>query len=277
MIGENERFTIDKWDFFPSGHLSYEFLQGQQIMASYTRRIHRPRSWWLEPFLTWSDAYNVRKGNPDLKPEYIDSYELGFQTFLGKSMFSTEVYYRITYNNVERIQSIYSENIILHTVENVGTAKAMGIEAMLDLNFTHWWSLNLTSNFYQQMIQGEFNGQNLSEDDFSWSARFSNELKVLPSTKLQINGRYRSLSITAQGQRQGYFTLDAALKQNLLGKQLSLTLHENTSEGEDFYYYRYSTRESPLIMLSINYNFNNYKDKQQPEIIEQDYEGMEEY
>lgn len=285
MVGEDERFTIDRWDFFPSGHLSYKFPKGQQIMASYTRRIHRPRSWWLEPFLTWSDAYNVRMGNPHLKPEYIDSYELGFQTFIGKSLFSTEAYYRITHNNVERVQSLYRENVILHTVENAGIERTMGIEAMLDFNFLSWWNLNFTSNFYRRMIEGELDGKDFSKDDFSWSTRFSNELKVLTATKLQINGRYRSPALSAQGQRVGYFTVDAALKQEFLDKKISLTLQardifstqrrEYTSEGEDFYYYRYSNRKSPVVMLSINYNFNNYKQKRRSDGTEQDFEGME--
>ncbi|MEL6824284.1 MAG: outer membrane beta-barrel family protein, partial [Calditrichota bacterium] len=73
-------FAVDRTDFFPSFHTSYQFPSGQQMMASYSRRIERPRGWWLEPFITFTDAFNVRSGNPDLLPEYIDSYELGFQT-----------------------------------------------------------------------------------------------------------------------------------------------------------------------------------------------------
>ena len=89
LVGEDEQFTIDRWDYFPTIHMSYQFPNGQQTMASYTRRIERPRSWWLEPFLTWTDAYNVRTGNPALEPEYVDSYELGYQLLFGKSLFST--------------------------------------------------------------------------------------------------------------------------------------------------------------------------------------------
>ncbi len=75
-----EDFKINQWDYFPTAHMSYTIAQGHQMMLSYTRRIHRPRGWELEPFETWMDAYNVRRGNPDLKPEYIDSYEMGYQT-----------------------------------------------------------------------------------------------------------------------------------------------------------------------------------------------------
>lgn len=287
MLGEDEQFTIDRWDYFPSGHISYKFPNGQQLMASYTRRIHRPRSWWLEPFLTWSDAYNVQRGNPNLKPEYIDSYELGFQTFLSKSLFSTELFYRVTHNNIERIQSLYSDNVILHTVENVGTDRALGVEAMIDLKLAKWWNINCTGNLFQQSMEGELLGQTFSEEDFNWSTRFSNEFKVLPSTEVQVNGRYHSPRMSAQGQRGGHFTTDAALKQQFFGKKLAVTLQirdifgtskrEYTSTGEDFYLHRSSDRKSPVVMLSINYNFNNYKQERRREDTEQDFEGMEEF
>ena len=62
-------------------------------MASYTRRIDRPRGWNLEPFLSWQDPNNVRIGNPGLQPEFIDSYEFGFQTIFGDITFNNDLYY----------------------------------------------------------------------------------------------------------------------------------------------------------------------------------------
>lgn len=285
MLGEDERFTLDRWDYFPTAHLSYGLQNGQQIMASYTRRIERPRQWWLEPFITWSDAYNVRKGNPALKPEYVDSYELGYQTFLGRNLFSAEGYYRITHNKVERVRSTYSDNIILHTVENVGADYALGVEFMLDLRLFNWWNINYSANFFDYRIKGDLYGKELSEEDFNWNSRFGNELKLSKSTTLQINGRYNSPAITAQGQREGFFSTDAALKQEFLGKNLSVTLQvrdifgtgrrEYRSEGENFSYYSYFMRKSPIVMLNIRYNFNNYKPERQRDVNDQEFEGME--
>src|SRR5690606_22750609 len=90
-VDETNNFTIDTWDYFPTLHASYSFSPAQQIMASYTRRIDRPGGWALEPFETWSDANSVRRGNPALKPEYIDSYEAGFRTLIGPVSFSSEL------------------------------------------------------------------------------------------------------------------------------------------------------------------------------------------
>ncbi|HER44276.1 MAG TPA: TonB-dependent receptor, partial [Candidatus Eisenbacteria bacterium] len=120
LVGEDESFEIDDWDVFPTAHVSYEDSSGNQVIASYTRRIERPRMWYLEPFITWSDAYNVHQGNPSLEPEYIDAYDLGYQRYFGPNLFSLESYYRVTHNKIERVRSVYAENVLLHSVENVG-------------------------------------------------------------------------------------------------------------------------------------------------------------
>ncbi len=99
-----EKSYIERLDYFPSIHISYKLPAEQQVMASYSRRIERPRSWYLEPFITWEDAFNVRQGNPDLKPEYIDALEAAYLVGFGEHSLSFEGYYRITNNKVERIQ-----------------------------------------------------------------------------------------------------------------------------------------------------------------------------
>jgi outer membrane cobalamin receptor len=269
LVGENQDFGIDRWDLFPTTHVSYEFSKGNQIMASYTRRIDRPRGWYLEPFITWSDAYNVRQGNPDLKPEYIDSYEMGYQKYVGRNSISMEAYYRVTHNKVERIRSVYQPNVILHTIDNVGTDYSLGTEAMLNLEIFKIWNLSIMGNLYDYRIEGKSEGQDISRESFNWSARFNNTLKVGSGTKLQFTGMYRSPSVSSQGERKGFFFSSAAIKQNILSKNLTATLsiwdifgtgrHEYTSEGTDFYSHSEFTRESHMLMLTLTYNFNNYK------------------
>lgn len=285
LVEQSGLFAIERLDIFPSVHLSYKLSSGPQFMTSYTRRIHRPRGWYLEPFITWSDAYNARSGNPDLKPEYIDSYELGFQTFIGKSLFSTELFYRMIHNRIERIQSIYTDNVILHSVDNIGTGQMFGIETMLDLRLTPWWNLNCTGNVFQNWITTSLGVNEITKDDLDWSVRFSNEFRPFKGTRLQINGRYYGPSITSQGQREGYYTTDAAIKQFVFGKDMSFTAQardifgtgrrEFTTETSEFYYHWISEHDAPVFSLSVQYNFNNYK-PQQREQPEQEFEGMEE-
>jgi len=285
LMGENESFSIDRWDFFPTVHVSYQYSNGNQMMTSYTRRIQRSRQWYLEPFLTWSDAYNVRRGNPDLKPEYIDSYELGYQRQFGRSLFSLEAYYRVTHNKVERVRSVYDANVMMHTTENVGTDYTFGTELMLNLEQFKWWNLNLMGNLYNYRIKGVLYGEPFSQESFNWRTRINNTFSLGRSTRIQINGIYNSPTVSAQGRREGFFVTNVAVRQYILNRSLSATLqirdifstakYEYTSEGTDFYSYRRSSRKSPILTLTITYNFNNYKQERQRDEIQEEFEGEE--
>lgn len=279
-----ESFSIDRWDFFPTTHFSYQFAQGKQMMASYTRRIERPRGWYLEPFLTWSDAYNVRVGNPGLKPEYIDSYELGYQTYFGKNVLSIESYYRVTNNKIERVSSVYSQNVTLHSTANVGIDYTFGAELMLNFDMVNWWNINLMGNLYNYEVEGKLNRNDFSRESNSWSIRFNNTIKLFKSTRLQLNALYNSPVVSSQGERDGFFVTNLSVKQEFFNRQLSATLQirdlfatsefNSISEGINFYYENYHKREAPLVMLNLSYKFNDYqKNKEQQQRGEN---GMEE-
>ena len=286
LIGESEDFTIDRWDFFPSAHVSYQFPKEHEIMASYTRRIERPRGWELQPFETWMDAYNVRTGNPALKSEYIDSYELGYQKQFGQNLLSLEGYYRMTHNKIERVRSVYEANIILHSVENVGTDYSYGAEAMLEWDLFKWLNVNLTGDLYQYRIEGTLYGEQFSRESFNWNTRLNTTLRLSASTRLQINGIYYSPSVSSQGRREGFYTTNAAIRQDLWSRKLSLTLqlrdilgtakHEFTSEGRDFYSYTEFSRKSPVIILALAYNFNRYRPERRGNDQQEEFEGDEE-
>lgn len=268
----NKNFTINKWDYFPSAHISYEISPGHQMMTSYTKRINRPRGWELEPFETWMNAYNVRIGNPALLPEYIDSYEFGYQTLIGKSVLSAEAYYRITNNRIERIQSVYSDKVTLQSVENIGKDYALGSEFFLNFDPVSGWNVNLMANLYHYRIEGFLYGDNFSRKSFNWNIRFNNTIKLSQLTQIQFNTNYNSPSVSAQGKREGFIYTNIAVKHEILHNMLTATLqvrdlfgsakHESINQSSDFYSYRHSQIESPVVMLNLRFNFNNYKSNQ---------------
>lgn len=273
ITDNNQYFKIDRWDYFPSVHSSFKFGTGSQIMASYTRRIDRPHGWFLEPYITWEDANNVRKGNPALEPEFIDSYDAGLQTFITKVNFSADFYYRITQNKIENIRSTYqnAENVTLTTFDNVGKDYSLGGEFMVIYDPASFWDINLMSDIYNYRIRGKILNETFDRNSFNWSIRMNNEFKILQSTSLQLNVRYNSPTVSSQGREEGFFSTDASLKQNLFGKQISLILqirdlfisdkHEFTSVSPDLYSYQNFNRKTPIVMLNVRFNFNDYKEK----------------
>lgn len=268
-LQEGNVFTIDRWDYFPSAHLSFKPIKNHQVMTSYTRRINRPRSWELEPFETWMDAYNVRRGNPALLPEYIDSYELGYQTFIGKSIISAEAYYRITANKIERLRSAYDRNISLQTAENVGKDYSLGTELFINFDMLHNWNINLMGNIYDYRVEGFINDKDFQRNSFNWNVRFNNIIKLSAGTQLQFNAIYNSPTVSSQGRVEDFFFTNLALRQDLFNKMLTATLQirdvfgtanrEYLYDTRDYFSYNYMQGESPMVMLSLRFNINNYK------------------
>ena len=269
MSGQADPFSIDRWDIYPTLHSSYQFGGGQQLMASYSRRIDRIRGWHLEPFLTWMDAYNVRRGNPDLKPEYIDSYETGYQKSIGKSLLSLETYYRVTHNKVERVRSVYDKDVFLHTFANVGKDYALGTELMLSISPFKWWNLNIMGNIYDYRVTGELYGESFSEGSFNWSSRLNNTFRIGQSTRFQMNAMYRSRSVNAQGSNGAMFFTNIAIRQDFMNRKLSATLqvrdlfgtasHYHKTTGPNFYSYMSFERQPRMLSFTLTYNINNYK------------------
>jgi outer membrane receptor protein involved in Fe transport len=266
---QNKSTNLDRIDYFPSLHSSYEFTKGRTVMASYSRRIDRPRGWALEPFDTWIDANNVRRGNPELQPEFIDSYESGFQTFLGEFSLTTEIYYRVTHNKIERVRSAIDENVSLTTFENVGTDYSLGAEAMLNFDPFNFWNVNLMGNVYNYLVEGILYEKPFSQESFNWQSRFNNNFKIGKSTQIQFNLNYNSPTVSSQGRWEGYFRSDLSVRQEIIENVLAATLQardlfgtrkrEFTSEGENFSSYNYYSFQSPVLMLNLRYTFNNFK------------------
>ncbi|KAA3605850.1 MAG: TonB-dependent receptor [Calditrichaeota bacterium] len=266
---DNSEFKINRWDFFPTAHFSYEFSKKSSFMTSYTRRIERPRGWYLEPFETWTDSYNVRRGNPSLKPENIDSFEMGYQTFIGNSSFSSEIYYRTSGNKIERVRSVYGENITLLSFANVGRDHSLGAEFMLNTGFASWWDVNFMLNLFNYRVKGELDGVSFDRNSNSWSSQVNNTFKISKDIRFQLNSNYRSSTASAQGKNKGTLTFNSALKYNIIPKKLTATLQakdifgsskrESTTEGPGFYEFSSHDRDSPTILLNLSLNLNNYK------------------
>ncbi len=269
-VSTNE-FRIDRLDYFPSGHLSYKLGNEQELMASYSRRIERPRSWWLEPFITVVDAFNVRQGNPNLKPEYVDSFELNYRKGFGKNFLSVEAYYRITKNKVERIREVFTTNVIKTFPENVGTDYFLGTEIALSLRLTKWWKLDASGNIFHYSIRGTLNDQPYFRESFNWNTRMNNNFTIKKNTRIQVSSRYVSGTATAQGSMEGFFGIDAALGHNFMKKKMTTTLQLRNilqterrlsrSEGVDFVSRDLRYLYGPIAILTLTYRFNNFKEK----------------
>jgi outer membrane receptor protein involved in Fe transport len=266
----SEAYRYEKMHFFPSFYLTYELPKQMQLQISYSRRIERPDEHDLNPFKEYMDNQNVRVGNPGLSPEFTNSFELNYQLPFKKNFISLETFYRRT-NNVITHYTEYDTiaGVFIHTEQNADKDFSLGAELMANLNLTRWWQFNLTGNLFRYTLSGENEGEYVTRSTTSWGGNANLVFKLKWDTRIQLMSMYRGPSITLQGERKGFFFTNFAVRKDLFDKRLSVTLnvrdvfrtskHSSTSSGSGFYTFNEMRRESPVVMLTLSYRINNYK------------------
>ena len=70
QITQDSTFYNNYFQVYPSAFLTYEIAAGREINMSYSRRVQRPGGRQLNPFIDYSDPFNLRSGNPYLLPAF---------------------------------------------------------------------------------------------------------------------------------------------------------------------------------------------------------------
>ena len=271
-ITENIDTIYNKLNFFPTLHMSYKLPWEMQLLASYSRRINRPRGHFLDPFPEVIDPYNIKQGNPMLEPEFTNAAEINIQKTFGKNFISFEAYYKQTDNKIERIKQVSETNpeILISTYENVGEDMSAGIEMMTNINLTKWWNVNLSGNTYYYAILSNMEGAVTDNNTISYGGRMNQTFRIKKTnTKIQLSGFAFGPSITSQGTSSGMLMANLAVKQEFLDNKLSITFnmrdifntanHEFIYDTPEFYSYNYFNRKSPTFNFTITYRLNDYK------------------
>ena len=174
---------------------------------SYSRRINRAGSRNLNPFTNYSDPYNLQRGNPNLQPEYIDSYDLGYTNERKKVTLTTSIFYRYTTGVITRIKEFYADNTSAVTYANIDKSYSFGTEMIFIVKPTTWWRNSISGN--ANYIQYDDNTNSFNRSGINWNLKYSGTFDFWKKTaSIQINGTYNAPRITVQGTARRRGALD---------------------------------------------------------------------
>lgn len=250
-------------NLFPTLHTSYKFNKRVSVQAGYSKRIYRPRLWDLNPFFNIQNNYNIRTGNPNLMPEFADSYELTSIFFWDKLSLNFSVYHLYTTDVMESV-SYYENGVNISTRANVGTNHKTGIEINGKYAPVKWFSVMGDFNWGSFIRKGEFNGKNFDFQGDQWSSKLTSKFKLSKKVDLEVSPNYQSSYKTVQGKVSGYLFVDAGLRWKVLKEKAVVNfavrdifasrIRETIVDQSSFYLYSFSKR-GRFITLGFSYNF----------------------
>ena len=263
LVNTEESNSLNFTNLFPSAHTSYKISDNMSLQAGYSRRIYRPRLWDLNPFFNIRNNFNIRVGNPELLPEFTDSYEVGSIFIFDKTSLNFSLYHRFTTDKIERVSS-FVDNVNIFRPENIGTNKATGLEANFKYNPFKKWTISGDANYNIFKREGTFNDQVFDFSADQWSGKLTNKFKLNKQLDMELSGNYESREQTIQGILSPSFRANFGLRYKILkGKgvfNLSVrdifetSIRETTIDQETFYLYSWGTR-GRFITFGLSYGF----------------------
>lgn len=269
LIETNEINDRNYFNLFPSAHFTFEASEKNAFQISYSRRIQRPRFWFLNPFFSFSDARNQRTGNPNLDPELTHSTELGYIRYFEKGTISSSVYYRYSEGTIQRIRTIINDQETLTRPENLKDEHSYGLEFTASYNPYKWWRLNGDINLFRAITDGTNIQEGLMADTYTMTGRATSRMTIAKKTDVQLRFSYRAPRNTPQGRRKAIAFLDLAASRDILKKKGTLTLsvrdvfnsrrfRSETTIGDFFSDSEFQWR-SRITTLTFNYRLNQKK------------------
>jgi len=264
----DDGFSYQKLDFYPSIYITRSFLNDHQIQLSYSRRINRPSDRFLSPVTNYSDGFYSFIGNPELEPEHANLVELNYQKDFGSSFLAIETFFRYTDNKITQVQNLTDNDLLVCTLDNLNSDYTTGAEIMGNFNPLSWWQINPSFSISRYQLNGTVETQDIIKTSTNWNTRLDNTFKLSTGTSFQVQGVYKSPSVTLTGNSDAMYGLNMAVRQELFNNKATLslsvrdvfdTMHRSyTIDNIDYYVMGDMSREAPVFTLSFTYKFNNF-------------------
>lgn len=263
LITTNESNKLNFTNFFPTAHISYKVTDRFSMQAGYSRRIYRPRLWDLNPFFNIRNNFSFRTGNPDLLPEFTDSYEVSSIYILDKISMNFSVFHRYTTDVIDRI-STFENNVSTYKPYNIGTKRSTGIEFNTKYSPKKWFTLNGDFNYNYFNRQGELESVVFNFSANQWSTKWTSKFNLPADIDFEITGRYESRFRTVQGEVSDILFADLGLRKKIFkGKAVincsvrdifASRIQESETNQTNFYLYNRGFR-GRFITLGFSYGF----------------------
>ncbi|MEM8891037.1 MAG: TonB-dependent receptor, partial [Bacteroidota bacterium] len=136
----------DYANLFPSIHLSYKINKQLTLVGGYNRRTSRPRMYQVNPIRIQSNEFTVDQGNPDLRPEFSNNFDVSFILQSKNFRISPTISYRQKQDLIIQNNNINEEGVTVYSFFNNGKSDVFGIGLDLSATFAKWWNSTLGFN-----------------------------------------------------------------------------------------------------------------------------------
>lgn len=270
--------SYNYFELFPNLRFTYNLNENNRLSAFYNRRVDRPGEPELRIFPKYDDPELLKVGNPYLRPQFIQAFELAYSLTWKEGSIYLASYHRLIDNLFLRIYSTdttsTNDNIINKIYQNTGDATNTGLELIVSQKIQDFWDFSVSVNWYLNDIKA-FQGQlqfpydrsyalPASKDD-TWDLKINNRLVLSQNLEIQVTGIYYAPRNIPQGKQSARSSVDLGVRKKVIDGKGEITGSftdifnrfgiEQELNGEGFMAVYQNFYETQVFRLGFKYQF----------------------
>ncbi|SHI50702.1 TonB-dependent receptor domain-containing protein [Flavobacterium haoranii] len=274
----SQNVSDDLFTVYPSAFITYTKNEKNSFNFNYSRRVDRPSIGQLNPIREWTTPLLESRGNPDLVPQFTNSFEINYTRKTKIGSITSGVFYRLINDEISRVvfndPNDINRNILSY--DNFNNNDAIGVESSANLKFTKWWSVNASVDAYFRTVKGTVqnaeteNFENKQVDVVMFNARMNNSFTATQNLRFQLFGFYRGKDISLQYDRKPMYKMDVGASYNFAKGKGTITARFNDvfdnmrfafDGGIPYRQYGAFYWENQTVYLGLNYRFGGGKNR----------------
>ncbi|RZJ75703.1 MAG: hypothetical protein EOO47_19445 [Flavobacterium sp.] len=229
--------------------LKSSYVENHNIRYSYSRRVDRPNYQQLNPFVFYMDPLAVDQGNPYLKPQFTDNFEINYSY----KQASLSLGYSDTRDMITQISQQNDATRVISVIrQNLGRFQNFSAGIYVPIKIAKWWNLqNNASIYYSKFEDGNLEGAAYSAGKAAVNLYSSSSFTLPQNFSVEINFWLNTPRVSGvERTTVTQYAINAGIQKSMLNKKLKLRLNM-----DDIFLTNYWA--GSLIYQNVNMNVTN--------------------
>jgi len=252
FISSNVETAPSYTNLIPSISIQRNFSKSS-LNFGFTQRIQRPGIFQLNPFVDHSNPLFLNSGNPQLKPELDNTFDLTYSNFSHGSI-NLDLSYAFSNNAIQNVSHLVNDSVTFTTFENLGTHKTLGLNVNTNLTLAKNLTMGLNGQVNHIWLSGTFQGGTYNNDGFTGNAFGNIRYKFGKGWGVSFNAGYFSGQINLQGRSSDFIFNQYLLSKEFFNRKMTIVLVMNNPYSK-FNTFRNTINANDFYQTTFNQNY----------------------
>ncbi len=267
-------YSSDIFSVYPSAFFTFNPSDKNQYQVSYSRRVDRPSIQQVNPIREWSTPLVRSLGNPDLLPQFTNSFEVNYTRQIKGGSLTLGTFFRRVNDEISTILYADPDDLTgtqqIKSDDNFDANNRFGFEASLSYRLAKWWRVNSSLDFYSQTQRGVVANVQSEVKNTAFNIRLSNSFTATKNLRFQLFTMFRGASKSLQFDAKDMWMVNMGGSYRVLKGKGDITF--SASDIFRTARFRFSTTtpftqsgqfrgDSRTVRVGFNYRFGGGKNK----------------